>query len=195
MKTNTLLESPICSMPEHGREGAPSACCRPSSPHFAGPKPVEQTVRATTLQFWSDRKVWRVASRNTLNCLIGCMIGDLAVMIYMQAYHPHAPMLLTMALGTVAGLVTSILFESTMLRWREGFGWRAAFTTAFSMSFLSMVGMELAANATDFMLTGGRVPFSDPFYWTALAISVGAGFLAPLPYNYWKFKQHGKACH
>ena len=123
------------------------------------------------------------------------MIGDLAVMIYMQAYHPHAPMLLTMALGTVAGLVTSILFESTMLRWREGFGWRAAFTTAFSMSFLSMVGMELAANATDFMLTGGRVPFSDPFYWTALAISVGAGFLAPLPYNYWKFKQHGKACH
>jgi hypothetical protein len=194
MKTNTL-ETPVCSMPEHGREDAPSACCRPSSPHFAGPKPVEQTVRATTLQFWSDRKVWRVASRNTLNCLIGCMIGDLAVMIYMQAYHPHAPMLLTMGLATAAGLVTSILFESTMLRWREGFGWRAAFTTAFSMSFLSMVGMELAANATDFMLTGGRVPFSDPFYWTALAISVGAGFLAPLPYNYWKFKQHGKACH
>ena len=39
------------------------------------------------------------------------------------------------------------------------------------------------------------VPFSDPFYWTALALSVGAGFLVPLPYNYWKFKQHGKACH
>ncbi|MGC3960332.1 MAG: DUF4396 domain-containing protein [Verrucomicrobiota bacterium] len=194
MKLNTL-ETPVCSMPEHGREAAPSACCRPSSPHFTGPNNVTTTVRATQLRFWADHKVWRIASRNTLNCLIGCMIGDLAVMLYMQANHPHAPMLLTMGLATAAGLVTSILFESSMLHWREGFRWRAAFTTAFSMSFLSMVGMELAANATDFMLTGGRVPFSDPFYWTALAISVGAGFLAPLPYNYWKFKQHGKTCH
>lgn len=194
MKMNTL-EAPACTMPEHGREDAPSACCRPSSLHYAGPNKIAAAARATELRFWGERKVWRVASRNTLNCLIGCMIGDLAVMVYMQAYHPHAPMLLTMGLATAAGLVTSILFESAMLHWREGFRWRAAFTTAFSMSFLSMVGMELAANATDFMLTGGRVPFSDPFYWTALAISVGAGFLAPLPYNYWKFKQHGKACH
>lgn len=123
------------------------------------------------------------------------MIGDISMIVYMQTYHPHAPMLLTMGLAMAAGLVTSILFESALLHWREGFAWRAAFTTAFSMSFLSMLGMEAAANATDFMLTGGRVPLSDPFYWTALAISVGAGFLAPLPYNYWKFKRHGQACH
>jgi hypothetical protein len=123
------------------------------------------------------------------------MIGDFAVVIYMQARHPDAPMALTMGLAMIAGLITSILFESAMLKWREGFPWRAAFTTAFSMSFLSMLGMEAAANATDFMLTGGRVPLSDPFYWTALAISLGAGFLAPLPYNYWKFKRHGRTCH
>jgi Domain of unknown function (DUF4396) len=195
MKNDALLETHTCTMPEHGREDAPSACCRHGSAHFAGPTVTTKPPRESWLQFWSDQKVWRVASRNTLNCLIGCMIGDMAVMIYMQAHHPHVPMLLTMGLATVAGLVTSILLESTILHWREGFGWRAAFTTAFSMSFLSMVGMELAANVTDFMLTGGRVPLSDPFYWTALAISVGAGFLAPLPYNYWKFKRHGKACH
>lgn len=104
-------------------------------------------------------------------------------------------MSLTMPLAMVAGLVTSVLFESAMLRWREGFAWRAAFITAFSMSFLSMLAMEAAANATDFMLTGGRVALSDPFYWKALAISVAAGFLAPLPYNYWRFKRHGQACH
>ena len=195
MKTNTLLETHACSMPEHGHEDAPSACCRPSSPRFAGPNPISQPARATELRFWADRIVWRVASRNTLNCLIGCMIGDIGMIIYMQAYHPQAPMMLTMGLAMAAGLMTSILFESSLLRWQEGFRWNAAFKMAFSMSFLSMLGMELAANATDFMLTGGRVPFSDPFYWTALAVSVGAGFLAPLPYNYWKFKQHGKACH
>jgi hypothetical protein len=182
-------------MPGHGREDAPSACCRPSSPHYVGSKPLALAPGGTDLRFWGDRKVWKAASRNTLNCLIGCMIGDISMLVYLQANHPHLPMMVTMGLAMAAGLVTSIMFESLMLRWREGFAWRAALTTAFSMSFLSMLGMELAANATDFMLTGGRVPPSDPFYWTALAISVGAGFLAPLPYNYWKFKKHGKACH
>lgn len=177
-------------MPGHGRSDAPSACCRPGSEAARVAEPS-----ASQLRFWADRTVWRVAARNTLNCLIGCMIGDVAVIIYMQAHYPHAPMMLTMVLAMAAGLVTSILFESAMLRWREGFGWRAAFVTALSMSFLSMVGMELAANATDFMLTGGRVPLSGRFYWMALAIPVGAGFLAPLPYNYWKFKRHGEACH
>jgi hypothetical protein len=195
MKTDALLETHICTMPEHGRANAPSACCRPAMPQFAGLTPIAKPGRESWLQFWSDRNVWRVASRNTLNCLIGCMIGDLSMIVYMQTHHPHAPMMLTMGLAMAAGLVTSILFESVLLRWREGFAWRTAFTMAFSMSFLSMLGMEAAANATDFMLTGGRVPPSDPFYWTALAISVGAGFLAPLPYNCWKFKRHGKACH
>jgi hypothetical protein len=170
---------------------APHACCRPTQTGESS----TATARLTEAAFWSDRKVWRIAARNTLNCLIGCMIGDIAIILYMQAYHPHAPMAWSMGLGMAAGLVTSVLFESTLLRFREGLGWSGAFKMALSMSFLSMLGMELAANATDFMLTGGRVPFSDPFYWTALAISVSAGFLAPLPYNYWKFKQHGKACH
>jgi hypothetical protein len=198
MKHNALPVSnhPACSMPEHGREDAPSPCCRPGSPQFAG----HTTSAAIALRpiwpgFWSDLQIWRVASRNTLNCLIGCMIGDFAVVIYMQAYHPHAPMALTMGLAMLGGLITSILFESCILRFREGFAWRGAVTAAFSMSFLSMLGMEFAANATDFMLTGGRIPLSDPFYWTALVISLGAGFLAPLPYNYWKFKRHGRACH
>jgi len=190
-----MLEAHTCTMPEHGRVDAPSACCRPSSRHSIGSATANAPTRKSWRQFWGDRTVWRVASRNTLNCLIGCMIGDISMLVYLQAYHPHLPMMLTMGLAMAAGLVTSILFESAILRWREGFGWRAAFTMAFSMSFLSMLGMELAANTTDFMLTGGRVPPSDPFYWTALAISVGAGFLAPLPYNYWKFKRHGKACH
>lgn len=182
-------------MPEHGRKKAPSACCRPGSPNFAGFAPVAEPAPQSRLQFWNDVGTWRIASRNTLNCLIGCMIGDISMLVYLQAYHPQLPMMLAMGLAMAAGLVTSILFESAILRWREGFAWRAAFTMAFSMSFLSMLGMEFAANATDFMLTGGRVPPSDPFYWTALAISVGAGFIAPLPYNYWKFKRHGKACH
>ena len=179
-----------CTMPEHGRIDAPHACCRPLAVNS-----TPGTSRITEAAFWSDRKVWRIASRNTLNCLIGCMIGDLGMIIFLQAFYPQTPMWLTMGLAMAAGLFTSILFESCLLHYRERFAWGSALKMAFSMSFLSMLGMELAANATDFMLTGGRVALSDPFYWTALAISVGAGFLTPLPYNYWKFKQRGKACH
>jgi hypothetical protein len=185
-------------MPGHGREDAPATCCRPSSPHFKRAVAVTAppiSALAELRAFWSDHRAWRKASVNTFNCLVGCMIGDLSMIIYLQAYHPPLPMTVTMGLAMAAGLVTSVLFESALLKWRENVAWRAAFNTALSMSFLSMVGMELAANATDFMLTGGRVPLSDPFYWVALAVSVGAGFLAPLPYNYWKFQRHGKACH
>lgn len=189
----TTTSDPVCSLPEHGQETAPHACRRPSSPSYNGPTPTRVPPRF--LAFWRDRTVWKVASRNTLNCLIGCSIGDFSVIIYMQAYHPHVSMWLTMGLAMVAGLITSILFESAMLRFREGFAWRRAFVTAFSMSFLSMLGMELAANLTNYLLTGGKVATHHPFYWTALGVSLVAGFLAPLPYNYWQFKKHGKSCH
>ena len=176
-----------CTMPGHGSETAASPCCRPSSPLFSG--------RTVTRSYWGDWPIWKIAARNTRNCLIGCMIGDVGMIIYLQAFHRGLSMWWVMGLAMMAGLVTSVLFEASILKWKEGFVWKSAFGTAFSMSFLSMLGMELAANATDVMLTGGRVPLSDPWYWKALGISIAAGFLVPLPYNYWRFKKHGKACH
>jgi hypothetical protein len=50
-------------------------------------------------------------------------------------------------------------------------------------------------NTTDFMVTGGKAAFEDPMYWTALIIAMVAGFLAPLPYNYYKLEKFNKACH
>ena len=61
--------------------------------------------------------------------------------------------------------------------------WKEAVKMAFSMSFISMLGMEFAENLTDYFLTGGTVLISDAWYWIALAISLVAGFLAPLQFN------------
>lgn len=194
MKTDNT-NSDVCTMPGHGLETAAAECCRPSSPHFRGARPIQSPLTAASLEFWRDRLAWAKASRNTLNCLIGCSIGDFGMLLYIQANHPHVSMWLTMALAMIAGLITSVLFETAMLRWKEGFAWRNAVVMAFSMSFLSMLGMELAANLTNYALTGGTMSMHQPFYWTALVISLAAGFLAPLPYNYWKFKKHGQACH
>jgi len=145
--------------------------------------------------FWNDNNVWRRASFNTLNCLIGCSIGDFAMIIFLQKYYPGTSMSLQMILAVVAGLATSVMFESILLRTREKFAWAAAFRTALSMSFISMVAMEVVMNFTDFMMTGGKAAFGNPMYWTALMISMIAGFLAPLPYNYYKLKKYNQACH
>ena len=144
---------------------------------------------------WKNTVNWKRASFNTLNCLIGCSIGDFGMIIFLQAYYPETPMYLQMVLAIIAGLITSIALESTILRVREKFNWSLALKTAFSMSFISMVGMEIAMNTTDFMITGGKASFDTPGYWLALIPAMIAGFLLPLPYNYYKLQKHGKACH
>ncbi len=145
--------------------------------------------------FWTDARLWQRASFNTLNCLIGCSIGDFGMIIYLQAFYPQTPMLWQMVLAIVAGLCTSIALETVILKNREGFSWQLALKTAFGMSFISMVAMELAMTGTDFMITGGKAAFDNPTYWLALVPALIVGFLTPLPYNYYKLKKYNKACH
>ena len=144
---------------------------------------------------WADRAAWIKAMKNTFNCLIGCSIGDFATITWYQIYHPDAQPLLVMLHAMLMGLLSSIAFETILLRIKEQLSWTEGLKMAFSMSFLSMLGMEIAENLTDYFLTGGTVSVQDPWYWTALLISMAAGFLTPLPYNYYKFKKYGKACH
>lgn len=146
-------------------------------------------------QFWMDQSTWARSGFNTLNCLIGCSIGDFGMIIYLQAIHPSISMITQMILATIAGLITSVILETILLRVRENFNWPQAFQTALSMSFLSMLAMELAMNATDFMITGGQAAFSSPTYWLALIVAMVAGFLVPWPYNYYKLKRYNRACH
>jgi hypothetical protein len=67
---------------------------------------------------------------------------------------------------------------------------RLAFKTAIGMSFISMIAMELAMNLTDILLTGGAV-----LTWWVIPFMLLAGFVTPLPYNYWRLKKYGIACH
>ena len=158
--------------------------------HKAGYKILEKKAG-----FWNDVRVWKRASFNTLNCLIGCSIGDFGMVIFLQAYYPETPMMWQMILAIIAGLITSITLETILLKTRESFSWSFALKTAFGMSFISMVAMELAMTGTDFMITGGKAAFDSLTYWVALAPALIVGFLTPLPYNYFKLKKFNKACH
>ncbi len=145
--------------------------------------------------FWLDTSIWKNASLNTLNCLVGCSIGDFAMVVFLQKFYPATSMTAQMILATTAGLITSVSMETVLLKTKEKFDWSLALRTALSMSFISMIAMELVMNATDFMITGGKAAFGNPLYWTALIVAMVAGFLAPLPYNYYKLKKFNKACH
>ena len=181
----------ICSMPDHGSASAEAACCRPSSSTFMG----QAHSSGVSTGFWQDRHHWWRASKNTLNCVIGCSIGDFGMLFFLQLNYPEIPLLLAMVLAMATGLATSVAFEATILKVMEGFSWAQALKVSVSMSFISMLGMEIAENVTDYALTGGVASPGESWFWIALAISLVVGFLAPLPYNYYKLKKHGQACH
>lgn len=185
-----------CSMSDHGSSTATADCCRPDSPKFMGEEELlDSGLHLGAETFWNDGPVWKSAGKNTLNCLVGCSIGDFGMMFYLSAYHPQLPVPITMALAMATGLLTSIALETVLLHFRESFTWQGAAKMAFSMSIISMLGMEFAATLTDYSLTGGAVEPGTAWFWIALGISLAVGFLAPLPYNYYKLKKHGQACH
>ena len=68
---------------------------------------------------------------------------------------------------------------------------KIAFKTAIGMSLISMISMEVAMNAVDYIMTGGEAKITA---FTIIPMLI-AGFLTPLPYNYFRLKKYGKACH
>ena len=137
---------------------------------------------------WKCRHTWRTASYNTMWCLVGCSIGDFGTIAYFQYYHIDWPVIAIMSLAIMNGLITSIILE-TIILWRQ-MALAAAFKTAIGMSLISMISMELAMNVTDVVLTGGAM-----LTWWVIPFMLFAGFITPLPYNYWRLKALGKACH
>ena len=138
---------------------------------------------------WNNTNNWIKSAHNTKWCLIGCTIGDFGTIAYFQ-FTPHN--LSTFAIMTMAiinGLITSIILETIILM-RSGFSIKDAIKTAFGMSFISMIAMEVSMNTTDYLLTGGAI-----LTWWVIPIALLAGFLVPWPYNYWRLQAHGKSCH
>ncbi|MGC6535639.1 MAG: DUF4396 domain-containing protein [Parvibaculales bacterium] len=149
----------------------------------------ETTPNAAKADFhWRCRHTWRTASYNTMWCLIGCSIGDMGTILYFQLMGIDWPVMAIMGLAIINGLLTSIALETIILSRQMVL--KAAFQTAIGMSLISMVSMELAMNAVDFAVTGGA-----KLTWSVLPLMWAAGFITPLPYNYWRLKALGKACH
>ena len=122
-------------------------------------------------------------------CVVGCSIGDFGTILFFQLSQIPFPILGIMILAIINGLLTSIMLETYILM-RQQFNFTKALQTAFGMSFISMVSMEISMNATDYLLTGGAM-----IVWWAIPIMLAVGFVTPWPYNYWRLKKFNQACH
>ena len=138
---------------------------------------------------WSCKHTWKVSAKNTLWCVMGCSIGDFGTILFFQLSKIPFPILGIMALAIINGLITSIILETIILM-KQTFDFRNALKTALGMSFISMISMEVAMNLTDYLLTGGAM-----LTWWVVPIMLIVGFLTPWPYNYWRLKKFGIACH
>ena len=138
---------------------------------------------------WDCNNTWKRSAKNTGWCLLGCSIGDFGTILYFQLTDTNFPILGIMILAIINGLITSITLETVILL-RQNFKFQKAIQTAFGMSFISMISMEIAMNLTDFIITGGA-----ELNWYVIPIMLFIGFITPLPYNYYKLKKYNISCH
>ena len=146
------------------------------------------TVKNVNDFHWKCTHTWKRASKNTLWCLLGCSIGDFGTIFFFQVSGIAWPVWAIMSLAIVNGILTSIALETVILSRQMAL--TLAFRTAVGMSLISMVSMEAAMNTVDVLLTGGAFLTG----WV-IPVMLLAGFITPLPYNYWRLKALNKACH
>ena len=94
-----------------------------------------------------------------------------------------------MTASMAAGITSSLVLETVLLKRQEKFEtWKQAAETAAGMSIISMLAMEGAENAVDLWATGGAPSLTTPEGLAAAGLAVCAGFITPMPYNYYNIK-------
>ncbi len=150
---------------------------------------VAETLKKPAPRFhWKCKHTWKRSAKNTAWCLLGCSIGDFGTILYFQLTGIPWPTLYIMILAIINGIITSIILETVVLSRQMIIS--KAFKTAIGMSLISMLSMEIAMNAVDWIIMGGA-----KLVWWVIPIMLLAGFLTPWPYNYYRLKKYNIACH
>ena len=136
---------------------------------------------------WTCKSTWSKSSYNTMWCLIGCSIGDFGTIYFFQSIDHSLSIYLVMLLAIINGIITSIMLETIILA--KQFPIFEALNIAIKMSLISMISMEIAMNTVDLVFAGGILTL------TIIPFMLLAGFVTPLPYNYFRLKKYNQACH
>ena len=101
---------------------------------------------------WNCKHTWKQAINNTLWCLLGCSIGDFGTIFLFQSIEHTFSISFVMSLAILNGLITSIILETLILLKQMNF--KSAINTAFGMSFITMIGIDVAMNLNAVILKG-----------------------------------------
>ena len=134
------------------------------------------------------------AAQATWHCLSGCVIGEIlglaiGVSLGLGAWT-------TMTLATALSYVSGFTLGLTPVMRREGRTFLEALKLIWFGEAVSIAVMEIAMNATDYMVGGVGAPsLSSPTFWLGLAAAIPVGFIAAFPVNYVLLKRGAKKCH
>ena len=150
---------------------------------------MKKTIKHSVGNFnWRCKHTWSRSAKNTAWCLLGCSIGDFGTIFFFQITTFSLPVIQIMILAIINGLFTSIVLETFILSKQMKIN--IALKTALTMSFISMISMEISMNLIDYIILG-----EAKLVWWIIPFMLLAGFLTPWPYNYWRLKKYNKACH
>ena len=150
---------------------------------------ISESIKKPAPNFhWKCKHTWRRSANNTLWCLLGCSVGDFGTILYFQLNAINWPTISIMILAIINGLITSIILETIVLSRQMKI--KIAFKTALTMSFISMLAMEIAMNSLDWLILG-----EAKLVWWIVPIMLLVAFLTPWPYNYYRLKKYNIACH
>ena len=150
---------------------------------------MKKTIKHSVGNFnWRCKHTWSRSAKNTAWCLLGCSIGDFGTIFFFQITTFSLPVIQIMILAIINGLFTSIVLETFILSNQMKIS--IALKTALTMSFISMISMEISMNLIDYIILG-----EAKLVWWIIPFMLLAGFLTPWPYNYWRLKKYNKACH
>ena len=150
---------------------------------------MENSINHSNINFnWKCKHTWKRSAKNTAWCLLGCSIGDFGTILFFQLTFFTLSIFQIMILAIINGLITSIILETFILS--KQMNLKKAFKTALTMSFISMISMEISMNLLDYILLG-----EAKLVWWIIPLMLLVGFLTPWPYNYWRLKKYNISCH
>ena len=150
---------------------------------------MENSINHSNINFnWKCKHTWKRSAKNTAWCLLGCSIGDFGTILFFQLTFFTLSIFQIMILAIINGLITSIILETFILS--KQMSLKKAFKTALTMSFISMISMEISMNLLDYILLG-----EAKLVWWIVPLMLLVGFLTPWPYNYWRLKKYNISCH
>ena len=103
---------------------------------------------------------------------------------------------LTMGIGTVLAFMTGLGLTIFPLMQREDLSFQAAFRAIWLGEVISITVMEIAMNATDYLVGGVQATsVFAPIFWLGMLAAIPAGFVAAWPVNKILIGRELKKCH